>query len=68
MSLVIKTHDHAALVESIAKELKEPVDEVRALYESELTDLRAQARVETYVPIFASRKVRAVLRGRRHKH
>jgi hypothetical protein len=68
MKSLLKTVDHRAAVEILARESDAPVEEVRELYDSELTRMRAEARVDTFVSIFVDRKVRAQLRSRRRGH
>ncbi len=68
MKSLLKAVDHRAAVEILARESDAPVEEVRELYDSELTRMRAEARVDTFVSIFVDRKVRAQLRSRRRGH
>jgi Protein of unknown function (DUF3562) len=59
-----KTHELA--IEALAKETKTGVDRVRELYEAEHARLAAQARIKTYVAVFATRLVRNALQGSQH--
>jgi hypothetical protein len=51
-------------VEALAREFGMPPDEVRQLYERTRADLASRAQVPHYVPIFAVRKLRELLRRR----
>jgi hypothetical protein len=52
-------------VEALAREFELPLDEVRRLYERTRAELDSGAHVHHYVPIFAVRKMRELLRRRR---
>jgi uncharacterized protein DUF3562 len=51
-------------VEFLAKESNVPVDDVARLYENEVTRIGFGARILHFVPIFALRNVREMLRRR----
>ena len=51
-------------VEALAREFELPLDEVRQLYEHTRAELTKGAHVHHYVPIFAVRKLRELLRRR----
>ena len=51
-------------VAAMAREFKLPLDEVRQLYERTRAELASGAHVRHYVPIFALRKLRELLRRR----
>jgi len=53
---------HAAAIDALARESQVPVEEVEALYRIECAHLEVAARITTYVPVIASRRVRARLR------
>jgi hypothetical protein len=53
-------------IESLAKEMHAGVDIVRQLYEAEHARLSAEARIKTYVSVFATRMVRSALQETRH--
>jgi len=51
-------------IEFLAQESQVPINEVAQLYEGERAALEVGARLTGFVPIFAIRKVRALLRRR----
>jgi hypothetical protein len=51
-------------IKLLAEESHMPIDSVIRLYESELAKLEVGARVRGFLPIFAIKKVRAMLRQR----
>ena len=51
-------------IEFLAKESQMPIDEVARLYEDKRAELAVGARLAGFVPIFAIRKVREMLRQR----
>jgi len=51
-------------VAALAKELAVPVQQVQEVYQKELDELAAQARVRIYLDILALRSTRAILRKR----
>jgi hypothetical protein len=56
-------------IESLARETDTPLDTVRAIYRLERDKLERSARIKTYVPVLAHRRVKALLqveRGKRH--
>jgi hypothetical protein len=52
---------HWRAMESVARDVKRPIEEIRPLYESELADLRREARVKDFLSVLASRYVRLAL-------
>jgi len=54
---------HAAAIESLAQESAMPVEQVAELYRVECAQLELVARIKTYVPVIASRRVRIQLRN-----
>lgn len=52
---------HRGEIESIARQLERPQSEVAHLYAVVYTELRSQAIVTDYLPVFVARKVRARL-------
>ena len=48
---------------ALALETQQPEETVRSVYESEFRRLDADARIETYLPIFAARNARKILTG-----
>jgi len=63
----MRTHAHLAesqtqrLIAEIAASSHHPVEEVREVYEAELMRLDGQARVKSFLPIFAARRTRKIL-------
>jgi hypothetical protein len=53
---------HQANIEALAREVSAPIDEVTALYTIEHAKLDAVARIKTFVPVIANRRVRSRLR------
>jgi len=51
-------------VEFLAHEAHMPIDDVARLYGNELAKLEADARIKSFLPIFALRNVRDILRER----
>ena len=50
--------------EYLARESDLPIDDLARIYSGELAKLKAGARVSTFLPIFAVRNVRKILRQR----
>ncbi len=59
---------HWRAIESVARDVKRPVEEVQPLYESELAALRQEARVKDFLSVLACRYVRLVLKQDQHWH
>jgi hypothetical protein len=62
-SLYIDTQDqlwHLRYIKILAQELDRPVQEITPLYEDVLMHLKEQAKIETYLAIFTSRRVRSI--------
>jgi len=53
------------LIEDLAQQSDAPVELVAELYESEVTKLKAEATVENYIGVIASKRVKRKLRSRR---
>jgi Protein of unknown function (DUF3562) len=58
-----KSHQQQA-IERLAEEWQVPMDEVARLYEDERAGLEVGARLSGFLPIFAVRRVREMLRLR----
>ena len=56
--------DQTRIIESLARESEFPIDEVAHLYEEELAELGIDARITSFLPIFAIRNVQEALRKR----
>ena len=54
--------DHEQLIEQLALNSGEPVEMVTRLYEQAVANLSADAQVMTYLPIFAARNVKSMLK------
>ena len=59
-----KLIDHGPAIECLAQESQVSVDDVARLYANELAKLEVGARIRSFLPIFAIKKVREVLRLR----
>ena len=57
--------EHLYVVEGLAKETSRPVEEVKDIYADVLEHLRSGARIQDYLIVLASKKVREVLRQKR---
>jgi hypothetical protein len=56
---------HSLAIEALADEMRQPIERVRAVYERELSQLKAGARVKEYLALFSMRRAReALLRER----
>ena len=60
-----KNPDHKQIVASLAAEFNAPIDEVATLYERERAELSADAKVTTFLHVFATRHVQEILRRRK---
>ena len=58
------THERA--IEALARQSHVPIDQVAQLYERELAMLAVGARITGFLTILTTRKVREILRQRRH--
>jgi hypothetical protein len=54
--------EHLQAIEALAEEIDCPVEEVNNIYASALGSLRSSARIQDYLIVLASKKVRGVLR------
>ena len=57
-------HASAGAIAALSRELGLPVQQVDRIYQQELTELAAHARVRTFLGILALRQTRAILRSR----
>ena len=57
---------HERAIEALAQQLSVPIDHVAQLYERELAALTGSARITGFLSILTTRKVREILRQRRH--
>ncbi len=65
MSSVIENHpDEQRIVDSLASECRVPVSEIATLYAKERATLAQGAHLTEYLPIFATRNVREIIRTR----
>jgi hypothetical protein len=56
----VEVQSHA-LVRALAQELNQSTEEVRDVYDRQFQRLESQARIKTYLPIFAARHTRRIL-------
>ena len=54
---------HLDAIKSLAKEANQPVEDVQAIYATELARLEAGARISDYLVVLTSKRVRQILRG-----
>jgi hypothetical protein len=59
---------HRRAIESVARDVKRPVEEIQPLYEFELAALRQEARVKDFLSVLASRYVRVALKQGQQWH
>jgi hypothetical protein len=52
---------HREAIEALAVEIRQPVANVKSIYESEFFRLKSDARVLDYLALFASRRAREAL-------
>ncbi len=55
---------HSATIESFAKSQGIGLDDVRSLYDAVLEKMKREAVITDFLPIFAARKVKEILRVR----
>lgn len=58
------TGKQLAAIESLARDVEAPLNEVVELYRIEHAKLESTARIKTYVPVFANRRVRSLITSR----
>jgi hypothetical protein len=56
------------VIEDLARRTAAPVELVKDLYDDEVTKLKADATVESYIPVIASQRVKRKLRTRRRRY
>ena len=54
--------DHLQTIKALAEEIDCPVEEVNNIYVSTLGSLKSTSRIQDYLPVLASKKVRDMLR------
>ena len=52
---------HSFAIEALAEEMRQPIGRVKAVYEREFAELKAEARVKDYLALFTTRKTRESL-------
>ncbi len=57
-----ETQKNAAAIDRIATSMQVPREEVAPLYERELAEIQQNARIKTFLAIFAARRVEQLLR------
>ena len=55
---------HQSVVNALAQEIHQPVENVKMVYEVELARLKARAKVKDYLALLASRRAREKLLGK----
>jgi hypothetical protein len=60
-AVAIGSRQSRQLVQALANQTSRPLDEARRVYESQFVLLDGQARIKTYLPIFAARQAREIL-------
>lgn len=56
---------HLSAMKMLARDLGIPIQEIGALYERALEEMKKSARVKDYLSILASRQVRNLLQGKK---
>ena len=56
---------HQSVVNALAQEIHQPVENVKMVYEVELARLKSSAKVKDYLVLLASRRAREKLLGKR---
>ncbi|HZE10536.1 MAG TPA: DUF3562 domain-containing protein [Burkholderiales bacterium] len=69
MPTLYEDHDeealHQSMVKALAEEIRQPVANVRTVYEREFARLKSNATVKDYLALLASRRAREKLLGKR---
>lgn|GEM_PF-3194728 len=55
--------NHRRHIEAIAEELNLPVPDIEPVYAEVLDDLEARARISTFLPILASKRVKHIFKN-----
>ena len=55
---------HESVVNALAQEIHQPVENVKIVYEVELARLKSRAKVKNYLVLLASRRAREKLLGK----
>jgi len=56
---------HRLCIQRLAEDLQSPLSEITLLYERVLIRLKAQATIQDYLPILASKKIKTLLKAAR---
>lgn len=59
-----KSH-HLAAMKALARDLGIQIEEIGALYERALEEIKKTARIKDYLPILASRQVKDLVHGKK---
>jgi hypothetical protein len=59
---------HWRAIESVARDVQRPIEEIQPIYETELAALRRDARVKDFLSVLACRYVRLAFRQHRQWH
>jgi Protein of unknown function (DUF3562) len=63
--MTLRRHTNTDAIEDLARRTAAPVELVKDLYDDEVTKLKTDATVESYIPVIASQRVKRRLRTRR---
>jgi hypothetical protein len=63
--MTLRRQANKDVIEELARHTAAPLELVKDLYDDEVTRLKAYARVDSYIPVIASRRVKRKLRKRR---
>jgi hypothetical protein len=59
-----ENEEHSSVIKGLAESQGVPPDDVRSLYESVLAEMKRDAVIMDFLPIFAARKVKEILSRR----
>jgi len=59
---------HRRAIESVARDVKRPIEEIQPLYETELASLRREARVKDFLSVLVCRYVRLAVKQGQQWH
>ena len=63
--MTLRPQANTDVIEDLARRTAAPVELVKDLYDDEVTKLKADATVESYIPVIASQRVKRKLRTQR---
>src|SRR5579862_114600 len=65
--MTLRRQANTDVIEDLARRTAAPVELIKDLYDDEVTKLKADATVESYIPVIASQRVKRKLRTRRRR-